>query len=362
MPRKRNKENLGFPDRWRLLHGKYRYQVPPGQEHLWDGKKTFTLGTSRAEAYKVWAERIERQTVTPERTIGNLLQRYSLEVTPKKALRTQADDARQITSLRKAFEHRPISSFEPQHAYRYVDECVKAGRGFESAKNDLKPLSHAFTWAVRWGLLKRNPLRGEMRWEGNEASKARDRYIEDWELSEILSLKPFRKHGSVRMIQTYIRIKYMTGFRRSDMLRLSPAQHFTDEGIDLKARKTAKTTGHRVFCEWSDDLRAAVEDAKAARPVDIAPWLFCTDAGACYVQEDGTCSGWDSIWQRFVDRVLKETEVTRRFTEHDIRGKTGSDAESLEAAAKQLGHVDVKVTKKHYRRKGERIVPLKRKV
>lgn len=44
------------------------------------------------------------------------------------------------------------------------------------------------------------------------------------------------------------------------------------------------------------------------------------------------CSGWDSMWQRFMDRVLAETKVQERFTEHDLRAKVGSDAASLERA------------------------------
>lgn len=39
MARKRSKENQGLPARWRHTHNAYYYQVPPGLEHLWEGKK-----------------------------------------------------------------------------------------------------------------------------------------------------------------------------------------------------------------------------------------------------------------------------------------------------------------------------------
>jgi hypothetical protein len=42
-----------------------------------------------------------------------------------------------------------------------------------------------------------------------------------------------------------------------------------------------------------------------------------------------------------------------RFTEHDIRAKTGSDQVSLEAARKLLRHTTGNTTAKHYRRKSE---------
>ncbi|CAK0746251.1 hypothetical protein CCP3SC15_1420004 [Gammaproteobacteria bacterium] len=79
-------------------------------------------------------------------------------------------------------------------------------------------LSHAFTKAVQWGYLDRHPFKSEVRLEGE---KPRSRYIEDWELVESLSLPAMRKKGSVEMIQSYIRIKLLTGLRRGDLLRLT---------------------------------------------------------------------------------------------------------------------------------------------
>jgi integrase len=65
------------------------------------------------------------------------------------------------------------------------------------------------------------------------------------------------------------------------------------------------------------------------------------------------------MWQRFMLRVLKETAVSERFTEHDIRAKAGSDAESLERARQLLAHADTKMTQRVYRRKPEVVRPLR---
>ena len=95
-------------------------------------------------------------------------------------------------------------------------------------------------------------------------------------------------------------------------------------------------------------------------PVHIAPWLFCTRRGECYVNEEtGEAPGWKSMWQRFMARVLKETKVTAPFTEHDLRAKVGSGAESLERARALLAHADARTTQHVYRRKPERVRPLK---
>ena len=85
---------------------------------------------------------------------------------------------------------------------------------------------------------------------------------------------------------------------------------------------------------------------------DIAPWVFCTDAGDLYVeQETWLTTNFNSVWKRFMDRLLKETRVTERFAERGIRAKVGSDAETLEKARHILGNATAQITRKHYRRK-----------
>ncbi|MFD2271778.1 hypothetical protein ACFS07_13095 [Undibacterium arcticum] len=94
--------------------------------------------------------------------------------------------------------------------------------------------------------------------------------------------------------------------------------------------------------------------------MNIAPWLFCTRKGTGYINEaKGTASGWDSVWQRFMVRVLEETKVVEVFTEHDLRAKCASDAETLEHARSLLAHADSRVTDRIYRRKPERVKPLR---
>ena len=57
----------------------------------------------------------------------------------------------------------------------------------------------------------------------------------------------------------------------------------------------------------------------------------------------------------------KETKVIKRFTEHDLRAKCASDAESLEHARALLSHADARTTEAIYRRKPERVKPLNSK-
>jgi integrase len=134
----------------------------------------------------------------------------------------------------------------------------------------------------------------------------------------------------------------------------------TDAGIKVTPRKTANTTGISRTFSWTPELKAAVDMAIAARPLDIAPWLFCTKRGEGYfAEETGKPAGWNSMWKRFMKRLLTETKITERFTEHDLRAKCASDAESLGRAQQLLGHADSKITERVYRRKPEVARPLR---
>jgi integrase len=348
MPKPRNPENKGLPCRWKYQHGAYYYRVPPGLEYLWEGKQMFRLGTSLPEAYKVWADRLGN--TDKAKTIGQLLERYALEVIPAKKPATQESNAYALKKLRPVFGEMPLSALEPRHIYQYVDKR----QAKVAAHREIELLSHAFTKAVEWGYLNRHPFKGEVRLQGE---KPRTRYVEDWELVEALSLPAMRHAGSVRVIQAYLRVKLLTGLRRGDLLRLTMAD-LQEDGIHVTPSKTADTTGKKIIIEWSDELREVVEAAKTVRPV-LSPFLFCNRRGQCYVNEAGKANGWDSMWGRFMDRVLAETNVTERFTEHDIRAKCASDAGSLEHARQLLTHADSRVTDRIYRRKPERVKPLR---
>lgn len=78
-----------------------------------------------------------------------------------------------------------------------------------------------------------------------------------------------------------------------------------------------------MIIEWSDELCAAVAMAKAARPVELSPFLFCTLQGKCYFNEKGRAGRWELLWKNFMTRVMDETKVEEHFTEHDLRTKWG---------------------------------------
>ena len=69
-------------------------------------------------------------------------------------------------------------------------------------------------------------------------------------------------------------------------------------------------------------------------------------------------SGFDSIWQRMIRKALKETELTERFTEHDLRAKVASDTD-LSHAQGLMDHASANTTERIYRRKAKVVEPAK---
>jgi len=367
MPKPRNKEHLGLPKGWRHIHGAYYYRVPAGLEAAWDGKRQFRLGSTLPEAYAEWARRLE--TTDPARTVAALMDRYVLEAVPLLSIAWQRDRQRHARVIRAAFGAIALDKVTPQlckqyRAQRIANAKARAAKDGptrhdsidceRAARQEIACLSAAMSWAADQGMIERNQLLGTLRLP---MSKPKERYVEDWEIAEALSLRPFQKRGSVLMIQCYIRLKLLMPARRSDLLRLQVAD-FGADGILIRPHKTASTSGKATLYTWTPELRQAIDDCKAARPVDISPWLFCTSRGQCYYNEEqATASGWDSMWQRFMARVLAETTVAQSFTDHDIRAKVSSDADSDERARALLSHSTTATTRRHYRRKAEKVQP-----
>lgn len=338
-PRPRNPKHKGYPARWRWKNGAWRYQVPQKLEHLWDGKREFTLGRTDAEAYKAWADRLQLQRTA--RTIADLLDRYLQQVVPEKAPKTRAANQASITRLRRVFGHMPIQTLRPVHVYQYFDARSATPT---SAHRDVEVLSHAYTMAIQWGLAEEHPVAQKVRLPGE---RPRDRYVTDAELETAV-----RAAGPV--IRAYVAIKLLTGLRRGDILRLTVSD-LREDGIHVQPRKTARTTGKRLIIEWTDELRAAVDQAKAARPKDLAPHLFCTRKGQPYITDDGNANGFDSLWQRFMTKALA-AGLQERFQERDLRAKTASDMPA-DLATALLGHADGRITHRVYRRRPEVVRP-----
>lgn len=362
MKANRGKHLAGLPTGWRILHNAYYYKVPSKLAAHWDGKSTFRLGKTLTEAYKTWSDRLlSRENA---KTIGQLLDRYLAEVVPEKDVSSQPTQVIQVRQLRSTFGEMPLISLKPKHVYQYVekrkvkyrDEKGRLRGGMTAAERETEILSHAFTKAVEWGYIDRHPFKGEVRITGG--NKPRTRYVEDWEILECAKVTSRQKKGSVLVINAYIQLKIITGMDRGDLLRLKMCD-LKEDGIHNVRGKTENSTGKGTIYVWTPELKAAVDLALATRP-KVSDFLFCTRKGTGYYNEaTGRCDGWKGMWATFMDKLIKQTTVTERFTEHDLRAKAASDAETLDQAQALLAHANPATTERIYRRKKVTVKPLK---
>ena len=357
-PFSRKPENKPLPERWRRKHGAYYYRVPPGAETHWDGRTEFRLGRTLTEAYKAWSERLNVGQ-SDIANMGQLMDRYALEIVPRKAAKSQDSNRLSLRRLRPVFGHMHPSKVLPRHYNQY--KHTAAGKfGKTSINRDLEVLSHLLTMAVEWGVVDKNPLIGQVK---KHRTRPRDRLVEDWEIAEVLGLevpKDKRTARTINLAKLYIRLKLMTGLRRSDILRLR-LPDLRDDGIHVQPHKTKDSTGIRLIIEWdaAGELNDLVEEIKRLPPrrVGDVP-LFVTRENMPYIKGDGTANAFDSLWQRFMDRVMAETRVKDRFQERDLRAKVASDSDTLQEASERLGHADSAITQRVYRRKPVRVQPL----
>lgn len=352
-PKKRLPENKGLPERWRWKDGAYRYRVPAGLERLWDGKKEFKLGATKAEAYRVYAERVKEYERGGLVYMRQVFDKYEIEVLHEKAASTQKSNRYSIERLRKAFGDSKIAAIRPVHIYQYRDYIAK--HLSEKHYNlDHEVLSHVFTKCIEWGAVDVHPMTDKK--VVKFTVKRRSRYVTDSELAAFLSVAP-------PMIQAYVTLKGLLALDKGDMLSIR-VSGIGDDGLTVAARKkTAKKRGNRerffpYFIEADEGLidtglKAAIDNVlELPRPIG-SMFLFCTKRGQPYIKEGGLTSGFDSIWQRAMKKALAQTSLAEKFTEHDLRAKVASDAETDQEAQRQLDHATVQTTRSTYRRKAQ---------
>lgn len=333
-------EHKALPRGWRWKDGAYRYQVPARLRPLWDNKSEFKLGVTLPEAYREWAKRLPDEAAI--NTLHELFLHYRVKVLSQKKESTGDGQYAILDKLDQVFGEMPVSAIRRTHAVQYYERRTAK----TAAKREIEVLRHCMTKAVDWGLVDQNLLMG-IRMEG---AKRDVMPPTDEQITAVLRLERDRKPAKgTLVIQGYIRLKLLTGMRRTDMLSLT-----TDclqlNGIHLGTSKT----GAKVIIGWSEALRAAVGYCWDAKPVPEAPNLFCTRMGKTYLNSKMKANGFESMWQRVMAKLPEDIH----FQERSLRNRAGDDAQSLEHAQALLTHVDSRTTK-IYRTKAEVVRPIR---
>lgn len=314
-PRKKNKH---LPPRVYHRYGSLWY-VPPGSSKwikLEDGLKT-------------WARIVEGSS-DPDATLTALWAKYELEVLGKKSPKTQQNRRQEWRALEPHFGQATANSIEAHHVWGYWRKRGETSQ----AKHEIRCLSALLTYARQAGALNApNPCFGLKFLHGSES---RDRYVTD---DEFLAVRAIANP----MTGFAMDLALITGMSQKDILRLERKQ-LLDDGIFFERAKTGK--GQLI--EWNDDLRAVVHGILKTEP-QLRRVLICREDGKPY-----TSGGFQAIWQRLMVKASgggsAPAVIAERFTFHDLRAKSLSDAKSLEEAQKRGGHSDSKMTQRVYRR------------
>lgn len=311
-----------LPKRMHMKHGAYYYVSRVGGRVRW-----LRLSEEYGEALRKWAE-IEGGRPAQAWTVAQAVGHY-LDVS-KNRLKPATLDGYEASAkqLLPAFGHMLVTELKKAHIYSYV---VK--RGNVAGNRERALLSAVYAHITKAGIFDgANPAAG-MQFRNPEG--VGKRYVTDSELQAIVSAAGLR-------MKLLVRFAYLTGIRQGDILamRLTAA---TADGIDYIDSKTGK----RHLIAWSPELRGIWKAAAGMRVGNVP--LFLARDGAAY-----TSSGFKASWRRV---KLRAGLGDIKF--HDLRRKSGSDADDDAHAQALLGHSDAKVTRKHYRAKLTAVQPIK---
>jgi integrase len=305
------KKNRHLPPRVYQRRGKL-YYVKPGTEEwipLPDGLKTWAAIVQSADASE---------------TMSALWAKYQLAELHKKAPKTQKNRHQEWSMLEPVFGAMHPRDIEPHHAWNY---WKKRGE-IEQAKKEVRCLSAVLTFARQTGVITHENPCYKLRFPD---SKPRDHYVTDDAFS-------FVRDRAQPMIGYAMDLALLAGMDEGT-IRTLERRNLTDEGIEFERGKTGKLQ----LIEWNDELRAVVRSILRLAP-QFRQVLICNRQGKPY-----SANGFQSQWQRLMRKCKKEG-FTEHFHFHDLRAKSASDSDDDQSAADRLGHSDVRLTQRVYRR------------
>ncbi len=330
----------GMPKRWAYQHGAYYYRPHPSEKDVFGGKSWYRLGSSYPDALREFAR---LKDVEAGELLSGAIDRYETERLPRLSPQTQSSYSASLKRIRGVMGHNRVAKLSAHFVYQYMDQVAKA-HTMNVANADLKVLNGLLDASVRWGIVERNAIKGEVSYFGKRDGlrKVRDRYVEDWELAAWQSVASPQQAAFAAVVM-------LTGARKSDTLRIMES-HVKDGMLTILNSKTGQDAHYPI----TEALQEAIQQARAAKPRPSL-YLFANHKGGCYVSENGRCESFDRAWRKSMTRAIEKTDLELSFTRHDLRAKVGSDAENERRAQELLGHTDPSMTRRHYRR-GKRII------
>ena len=303
------------------------------------------LGSDLDEARVKWAQLERTKVPAVTRTVGDLLRRYTRDILPGKAPKTQSENVKQIRQLLNAFEDAPLQAITPHVIAQYRDARSAKVR----ANREISLLSHAFNLAREWGLTdQENPCRGVRR----NKETPRDNYVTDEVWQSVYEQAPAD-------LQRIMLLAYLTGQRQADVrgMRWSDVR---DGFLHVDQDKTKHKL--RIRLATLDGQPTQLGDLLDSLPRDT-PYLVPTEQGRPI-----TVAALRWRFEPARERAAQGAEgrhdldlaaAIRRFQFRDIRPKAASEIADLSQASNLLGHTSEGITRRVYVRVGKVVDPVK---
>lgn len=257
--------------------------------------------------------------------LGTVLAKREKEA-PHDAARRKMFDSRNkdlqiITELCiRGFRHFDV----PQVIAKDIADFVDQWEGQRMAQVCHSHLAKFFQWCCRKGFRTDNPVREV----DVEAPKKRARYITDEEFNAVRAAlligEDDKPTQTGEMIRAYVDLCYLC-YQRTTELRLLRWNQIKPDGIHFTPTKTEASTGKSVIVPMTDEIRDALDRAKAAGR-QFSMYVIHTKQGQPY-----TPNGLGTAWKRARVRA-GVTDATLK----DIRAKAISDAKKKGYTTKQI--------------------------
>jgi hypothetical protein len=273
------------------------------------------------------------------RTVGDVFDRYILEVLPGLAERTQEDYRDYIGNLRKVFGHMLPDEVTIDDLYAYHERRGAPVR----ANREISVLGKIYRYAIKWRAATKNPVLGFIYHE----ERARDRDVSGSER------RRFARQCCPDWLRGYMALKHLAGRRQGELLKLGLFSERHD-GIAFTILK--KRRYRQLVVRWTPRLRAVWEWLKRLPRPASSTMIFSATKGGRRGQ-GLTTRGFKSAWQRAMAKW--EGIGGTHFTEQDLRAASATAAESDERARELLDHETIRTTRRVYRRGEQKVRPLR---
>jgi len=313
------------------------------------GRLEIPLGTDLAAAKRKWAELEGSQAPEDASLMKYAFDQYARDILPNLGIRTQKEYGKCLKQLRAAFDPAPINALSSGAVARYRDARSAKVR----ANREIAVLSIVFNFAREWGFTSNeNPCTGIRK--NKEAPRTYYAEADVWDAVYAESCVE---------LQDAMDLNYLTGQRPADVLKMREDDIRNNE-LTVVQNKRGKILRIRLMDGGALTQFGLCIARLKSRPVrSMSGELICTP--------DGRPMSAKMLRDRFEDarRVAAEkaekagkhdlSKRVRAFQFRDIRPKAASEIDNLQDASSLLGHTNIAITKRVYRRTGEVVKPTK---